>query len=96
MRCWQYRVLDLGAFATVDRLVEALGQLGADGWELAHVIDKSSNWIAVEKAQLVMNRAVLPGDEPEGPWASGATSAGRQVGGTRPRRSTNWSDDIIQ
>lgn len=70
MTRWQYRTVDAGAFDTVERMVEALGELGADGWELVVGVDKASNWIRVERAILVFRRPVFDGDEPVGPWAA--------------------------
>ena len=68
---WQYRIVNLGAFFTGEKLQNTLAALGADGWELAHVFDKSSNWIGgFEKGFALLKRPVMPGepDPPEG-WA---------------------------
>lgn len=67
---WQYQVIGLGTFNTPDRLAVTLAKLGSEGWELVHVYDKASNWIAnTEKGFALFKRPVLPGELPDGPWA---------------------------
>lgn len=68
---WQYHVVAMGSFRQRERLVASLGALGADGWELVAMYDKSSNWLAgMEKGFAVFKRAVPDGSDPVGPWAS--------------------------
>jgi hypothetical protein len=68
---WQYRVVNTGMFNTADRLVRVLGDLGAHGWELVGIYDKSSNWIqGAEKGFVLFKRAVPEGVEPETEWAA--------------------------
>jgi hypothetical protein len=67
---WQYQVIDVGVFDTGQRLTNALAQLGAAGWELVQVVDKSSNWLAgLERGIAIFRRPVPDGEEPGGPWA---------------------------
>lgn len=66
---WQYKVLNLGAFNVASQLVTALAHLGQEGWEVAAMMDKASNWIAAENAFLLLKRPVPDGQEPVGPWA---------------------------
>ena len=67
---WQYAVVNIGTFNTADRLVGVLGTLGADGWELVHVLDKSSNWLAgLEKGFALFKRPVAADEQPEEGWA---------------------------
>lgn len=67
---WQYTVVNLGSFFAGDRLVRHLGQLGADGWELVTIYDKSSNWIkGFEKGFALFKRPVPSGTSPAGEWA---------------------------
>jgi hypothetical protein len=62
---WQYRMVNLGSFFTAQRLPEALGRLGSEGWELVHVYDKASNWMRdVEKGFALFKRPV-PAGEPD-------------------------------
>jgi hypothetical protein len=72
---WQYRVVNIGAYFAHERLVQTLGALGQDGWELVTIYDKASNWFdGMEKGFALFKRAVPDGEEPIGPWASaGAT-----------------------
>jgi hypothetical protein len=68
---YQYKVVNLGMFQAMDRMLTAFGELGADGWQLVATYDKASNWFAgMEKGFLLFMRAVPPGEEPAGPWAS--------------------------
>lgn len=77
MTRWQYRVVDLGAFWQRDRLVGALGRLGASGWELVVIYDKSSNWLqGFEKGFALFKRLVADGEEPDGPWAEATYASG--------------------
>ena len=67
---WQYAVANLGTFGAAERLHEVLGKLGADGWELVGVYDKSSNWLAgMEKGFAMLKRPVYPGENPDEGWA---------------------------
>jgi hypothetical protein len=67
---WQYKIINIGMYATAERLTYVLGRLGEDGWELVHVYDKASNWLTnMEKGFAILKRPVDPGDEPDGPWA---------------------------
>lgn len=84
MTRWQYKVVNLGMFFAGDRLVQTLGRLGADGWELITIYDKSSNWLAnMEKGFALFKRPVAAGDSPDGPWAS-AMFAGASGTGVTP------------
>ena len=65
---WQYRIVNLGVIDTGPRLQRALGQLGAEGWELITVFDKTSNWTRAEKGFALFKRPVPEGDEPT-EWA---------------------------
>ena len=71
---WQYYILNLGTISTIDRLVNELGRLGADGWEVCATLDKSSNWLGAgyEKAIILLKRPVRDGEEPDGAWATGS------------------------
>jgi hypothetical protein len=70
MQRWQYRIVNLGALFAAERLVAALGQLGAEGWELVTVYDKTINGFAgFESGFALCKRSVADGAEPEGPWA---------------------------
>lgn len=67
---FQYRVVNLGMFFAQDRMVSALGSMGAAGWELVGIYDKSSNWLqGMEKGFALFKREVADGQDPEGPWA---------------------------
>ena len=67
---WQYRTVDLGIFWARERMVGVLARLGATGWELVAIYDKSSNWLqGLEKGFALFKRAVPEGQEPEGAWA---------------------------
>lgn len=71
MTRWQYTLVSVGTFSNRERMVEALGSLGADGWELAATYDKASNWFAgFEKGFLLFKREVPDGAEPVGPWCA--------------------------
>ena len=64
--------MGIGAFQQKERLVSALGTLGAQGWELVAVYDKASNWlVGMEKGFVLFKRPVPEGEEPVGPWAEG-------------------------
>ena len=66
---WQYCVVATRVFSQEERLVAALGEAGARGWELVTVFDKASNWMqGFEKGFLLLKRPVLEGEEPDGPW----------------------------
>jgi len=68
---WQYTVVRLGMFSNRERMMEALGILGSQGWELAATYDKASNWFAgFEAGFLLFKRAVPDGVEPDGPWCA--------------------------
>jgi hypothetical protein len=82
---WQYRIVNLGAFFTGERLQSTLARLGAEGWELIAVYDKASNWIAaMEKGFALFKRPVAPDESapPDG-WAvlETTTSAGTRISG---------------
>lgn len=67
---WQYRVVDIGAFSTHDKMRLALGHLGEDGWELVTVYDKASNsMVGFENGFMLFKRPVQTGEEPTGAWA---------------------------
>jgi hypothetical protein len=58
-------------FNQAERLAGTLGYLGSEGWELAAVYDKASNWLdGFEKGFLLFKRAVPDGQEPDGGWSS--------------------------
>ena len=62
---WQYTVVNIGVFKSVDRMAAMLGNLGAEGWELAATMDKQSNWFSgMEKGFLLFKRPVPPGRNP--------------------------------
>ena len=66
---WQYAVANIGIFNAASRMAVVLGSLGAQGFELVTVYDKSSNWFAgMEKGFMLFKRAVPPGTEPDGAW----------------------------
>jgi hypothetical protein len=72
---WQYQIVNIGTFNNAERMIEALADLGADGWELAATYDKASNWFAgFERGFLLFKRPV--DGEPEGPWARQYTFRG--------------------
>jgi len=67
---WQYRIIHIGAAFAPQRLGIALSYFGQRGWELAHVYDKSSNWISnIENGLMLFKKPVPPGDDPDGAWA---------------------------
>jgi len=85
---WQYRIVNVGSFRNAGRMVNAFATLGAEGWELAAMYDKNSNWIAgMEKGFALFKREVPADAEPIGPWAQadyagdfdGDTSGGDNV-----------------
>lgn len=48
----------------------SLSRLGASGWELVAIYDKTSNWMTgLEKGFALFKRAVPDGEEPQGAWA---------------------------
>lgn len=68
-RRWQYVVANVGMFDASVRLPRVLAHMGANGYELITVYDKSSNWFAnMEKGFMLFKREVLAGEEPTGPW----------------------------
>ena len=67
---FQYHVVNLGAFNAADRMVQAFGRLGEQGWELVAMYDKGSNWWGqLEKGFALFKREVPDGRSPDGPWA---------------------------
>lgn len=67
---WQYAVVNVGTFNTQARLVLVLGSLGSQGWELVHVYDKASNWLAgAEKGFALFKRPIAEGVTPPEGWA---------------------------
>lgn len=66
---WQYGVVNIGMFASMDRMEEVLAAAGEQGWELITIYDKSSNWFAnMEKGFMLLKRPVPAGvrlTEPE-------------------------------
>lgn len=59
---WQYGVINLGMFNTMDRMQAVLGAAGEHGWQLVGVYDKASNWLAqMEKGFMILRRPVPPG-----------------------------------
>lgn len=67
---WQYRIVNVGIFGTARRMQEALGTLGAQGWDLVAVLDKASNWIGgTEKGFLLLKRRWEGADDPVDGWA---------------------------
>jgi hypothetical protein len=77
---WQYRVVNVGMFSSPQRLTLALGQLGAQGWELVHVYDKMSNWFqGMEKGFALFKRAVVPGEQQDREWAAWAYPTSRRL-----------------
>jgi len=93
---WQYRVVNVGMYNTPDRLASVLGQLGSNGWELVHVYDKQSNWLAgMEKGFAIFKRAVPDGEEPPDSWALWAPSLALQPlpAPSRKRTGEGWRDD---
>lgn len=59
----------MGMFNAADRMADSFGALGAEGWELVALHDKSSNWLtSMEKGFAVFKRAVPDDAEPDGPW----------------------------
>lgn len=68
-RRWQYVVANVGMFDADTRLPRVLAFMGATGYELITVYDKSSNWFAnMEKGFMLFKREVPDGEEPTGPW----------------------------
>jgi hypothetical protein len=58
---WQYAVVNIGMFGAIERLQLVLGSAGSQGWELAAVYDKASNWFTgMEKGFMVLKRPVAP------------------------------------
>ena len=85
MTRWQYTVVNLGMFFAGDRLVSTLARLGADGWELVTIYDKSSNWLAgMEKGFALFKRPVPDGQAADGPWARSLSSSGGTPGSAVP------------
>lgn len=77
---WQYAIASIGVIGAADRLQTVLGALGADGWELVSVFDKSSNFLnGMEKGFVLFKRPVPDGHEPEGGWAVQVSKSGRIV-----------------
>ena len=74
---WQYAIVNIGAFKSVDRMQAMLARAGAHGWELAATMDKASNWWAgMEKGFLLLKRPVSEGAEPES-WCIMDSAAGQ-------------------
>ena len=70
MTRYQYRIVDLGMFSAIERMVESFGELGAHGWQLVATYDKASNWMtSMENGFAIFIRPVADGEQPEGPWA---------------------------
>lgn len=78
---YQYKIVNLGMFNAVDRMVKSFAELGADGWQLVATYDKASNWFqGMEKGFVLFMRTVPAGQEPVGPWASRYVSAEESEG----------------
>jgi hypothetical protein len=91
---WQYRVVNMGMFNAPERLAFVLGHLGAQGWELMHVYDKMSNWIqSAEKGFAIFKRVVLPGEDPEGPWAAWTRAVAKPLPAAPKGTAEGWLDD---
>src|SRR5690554_5898232 len=59
---WQYGVVGIGSFRTLELMRAVLGHLGAEGWELVTVYDKAANWLqGYEQGFVLMKRPVPPG-----------------------------------
>ena len=59
---WQYGVVNVGMFGTLDRLKNVFEALGSEGWELITIYDKASNWFnGMEKGFMLFKRPVPPG-----------------------------------
>ena len=59
---WQYAVINLGMFKAMDRMQSVLGSLGSQGWEIAAMYDKQSNWMtSMEKGFVLLKRPVAEG-----------------------------------
>ena len=70
MNRFQYQIVSLGVFNVADKMVNAFAHLGENGWELAGIYDKSSNWLnAYGKGFALFKRPVSEGLSPDGPWA---------------------------
>ncbi len=82
---YQYKIVNLGMFNAMDRMLSAFAELGADGWQLVATYDKASNWFqGMEKGFLLFMRAVPSGEEPIGPWASRYPAAAESGDGYNP------------
>jgi len=66
---WQYVIANIGMLGAVDRMTRVLGYLGSNGYELATVYDKASNWLTgMEKGFMLFKRHVPAGTDPVGDW----------------------------
>lgn len=71
---WQYAVVDVGIVSTGRRMAEVLWSAGVGGWELVHVVDKTSNWVTnLEKGFMVFRRPV-PEDVKVQEWCVNITN----------------------
>jgi hypothetical protein len=89
MARWQYQIVNLGTFGVADRMANAFGVLGSQGWELVALHDKASNWLGgMEKGFAVFKREVVDGEEPDwwGRWqyADAVSGAHHHVLGQGP------------
>ena len=54
---YQYKIVNLGTFNAMERMLGAFADLGADGWQLVATYDKASNWFqGVEKGFVLFMR----------------------------------------
>lgn len=67
---WQFGIVNLGMFNSVERMNVALGTAGSEGWQLVTVYDKASNWFAnMEKGFMLFRRPVPAGVRlPDAEW----------------------------
>ena len=62
---WQYAVVRIGSFNSLDRMNATLRDAGRHGWELVAVYDKTSNWSGLEQGFMLLKRPVPDGVEPQ-------------------------------
>jgi Protein of unknown function (DUF2510) len=77
--CWQYAIINIGMFKAMDRMRSVLGSLGSQGWEIAAIYDKQSNWMTgMEKGFVLLKRPVPPGATvAEDEWCVSVSLAGK-------------------
>lgn len=73
MSRWQYQIVNLGSFSAAERMAQAFGYLGSQGWELVAIYDKASNWIGGTEKGFAIFKKEVADDAPEpeqwGSWA---------------------------